>query len=115
MQYLRYRTFFSSIAAVVALSSAAHAQDASGPTIAPHARSVPPGFVPDAVYLKNGGLLRGAVIESAPGDHVQIALPNGEVRYLPWAEVERVTVGAAPGAAPAPAAPAPPPEKVGPT
>src|SRR5690242_20290879 len=71
---------------------------------APPAVRIAPGYAPDSVYLKEGGLLRGAIVESVPNDHVTIALPTGEVRRVPWDVVERVETGTA-KAAPAPVAP----------
>lgn len=42
----------------------------------------------DVVLTRGGGLLRGQIIESAPGQQVTIQLPNGESRTVPWADVE---------------------------
>jgi hypothetical protein len=72
-------------------------------------RVSPIGVVPDTVFLKSGGLVRGTVAESAPGDHVTIAMPTGEIRRIPWAAVDRISVGDTPPPVPA-APPAPPPE-----
>jgi hypothetical protein len=76
------------------------------------------GARPDAVYLRNGGMVRGRVHEIIPGHHVTATLEaTGEVRIIPWAEIDRVILGDAtalpppPGAsilsAPAPSAPLP--------
>jgi hypothetical protein len=116
---MQYRAMFTAVAALVAMSAAAYGQDEpDAPAAAPASPPPPvlrvaPGYVPDAVHLKNGGLLRGVVIESAPGDHVKIALPNGETRQIAWGDVDHVTIGGAGGAPMLP--PAPPPAKVGPT
>jgi hypothetical protein len=71
----------------------------------------PPGQ--DAVHLKNGGLLRGSLVEMMPGTRVRIQLATGEVATVPWSEVERVetppTTAAPPLPAPAPPPPPPPP------
>lgn len=49
---------------------------------------------PDVVELRNGGMVRGTLIENIPGDHVTIQIATGEVRTFSAAEVLRV--GAAP-------------------
>ncbi len=49
---------------------------------------------PDVVELRNGGMVRGTLIENLPGDHVTIQLATGEVRTFPAAEVLRVGPGA---------------------
>jgi hypothetical protein len=54
----------------------------------------------DTVETRGGGLLRGSVAENLPGDHVTLVLPNGEVRVVPWSDVDKVILGA-PEAAPA--------------
>ena len=59
----------------------------------------------DTVELDGGGLVRGTLAENVPGDHVTIVLPDGQVRVLPWATVERVVPAVAPLlVTPAPAA-----------
>jgi hypothetical protein len=104
--------FLLVLAAASALASPALAQDAEPSPAAPDKPTAPPvvriapGYVPDSVYLKEGGLLRGAIVENLPHDHVTIALPTGEVRRVPWNVVERVeTNGHGAQSAPAPAAP----------
>jgi hypothetical protein len=62
----------------------------------------------DTVMLRNGGLLRGRIQEILPGDHLTIAVDTGELRRVPWTEVQRVIVAASTKVSPAPA-PAPPP------
>jgi hypothetical protein len=77
----------------------------------------------DAVELKNGGYLRGLIVEVDPASHVSIRLPDGQVRRIPVAEIEsadrdgktialsgtRATPPApAPSTSGAPAVPAPP-------
>jgi hypothetical protein len=60
------------------------------------------GVPPDLVRTRDGGMLRGTIIEKVPGDHVEIQLPNGQTRSLKMSEVEYA--GPAGGdAAPAPA------------
>jgi hypothetical protein len=64
----------------------------------------------DTVFLKDGGELRGVVIEEAPGVSVTIQLPGGELRKLPAAQVQRVEyqVTSVGGEAASPAAPTTP-------
>lgn len=68
----------------------------------------------DTVFLKNGGRLRGEVIEADPKVSVTIQLPGGELRKLPAAEVLRIEYqdtsvpgAAAPQAEPTTPSPAP--------
>lgn len=44
--------------------------------------------LPDVVLLKNGGMIRGAIVELVPGGHVLIRLPSGDERRFDMAEVE---------------------------
>jgi len=69
--------------------------------------------VADAVELKNGGYLRGLILEVDPASHVTVRLPDGQVRRIPIADVaaadrggKPINLTAAPGA---PAAPTPTP------
>jgi hypothetical protein len=52
--------------------------------------------VSDAVELKNGGYLRGLIIEVQPGSHLSLRLPDGEVRRIPVAEVASAERGGKP-------------------
>lgn len=52
---------------------------------------------PDVVELRNGGMVRGTLVENIPGDHVTIQIATGELRTFPSSDVLRV--------GPAPAAP----------
>ncbi len=89
------------------LASSASAQTAAAPTVAPAApppAAAPPSAAPDVVRLKNGGMLRGTIAESEPGQSVTIVLLTGETRKVPFADVEYAGPAAsAPSAAPAPA------------
>jgi hypothetical protein len=38
--------------------------------------------------LKNGGAVRGELVESVPGEKVVLKLATGEVRSVPWADIE---------------------------
>jgi hypothetical protein len=48
---------------------------------------------PDVVELRNGGMVRGTLVENIPGDHVTIQLSTGEIRSFPASEVVRVGPG----------------------
>src|SRR5690349_22140073 len=64
----------------------------------------------DAVELKNGGYLRGLIVEVDPASHLTMRLPDGQVRRIPIAEVASADHGGKPinlGAAPSPPAPTP--------
>lgn len=63
----------------------------------------------EAVYLKDGGMLRGTFIEIIPNDHVTIALANGQTARVDWSLVARIERGA--GGAPPTAGGAPPGSK----
>lgn len=69
--------------------------------------------VDGTVRLKNGGFIQGDVLEVLPGEHVSVRTSDGNVRNIPWDEVDRVDEPQAPAPAPAPApeqaAPPPPP------
>ncbi|MGF1466863.1 MAG: hypothetical protein ACFCGT_12085 [Sandaracinaceae bacterium] len=42
---------------------------------------------PDVVVLRDGGMLRGTIVESVPGERVTILLPTGESRIVSWSRV----------------------------
>jgi hypothetical protein len=73
-------------------------------TSAARAQEVPP----DVVRTKDGGMMRGTIIEKVPGDHLEITLPNGQSRTVKMSEV----IYAGPVSADVPAAPPPPPPAV---
>lgn len=65
-----------------------------------------PGSDVDLVRLKNGGLVRGKLIELIPGDSVTIVTATGKTREYKMSEVEYAGSAAKdPQAAPAPVAP----------
>jgi hypothetical protein len=79
---------------------------APAPTMAPHA-GAPVGS--DVIYLKNGGLLRGSIIDVIPNSHARMQLSaTGEIVTVQWSEISRIENAARGPAAPAtaPAAPA---------
>ena len=44
----------------------------------------------DVVYLKNGNIVRGTIIEFVPDEYVDISMPNGRVRSFDMEDVERI-------------------------
>ena len=88
------------IAPRVGFAQAAAAQ-AADPTLPPP----PPAAAPapaasGTVFLKNGGFVRGELIELQPGVMVRVKLADGTVRDVPWAEVDHVTDPTLPPPAP---------------
>ncbi len=83
-----------------------------------------PTAVVDTVYLRSGGVVRGRVADIATGEHVAILTSTGELRTVPWSDVDRVVVAntdrpvlpapRAPKAAPPPPLQPDPPAMVGP-
>lgn len=60
------------------------------------------------IWLKNGGFLRGALVELIPGDHVTVQLATGELRRIPAAEIDRMSTQMAPSEGSASMAPTTP-------
>jgi hypothetical protein len=56
----------------------------------------------ETVFLKNGGVVRGLLVEIIPGDHVTVQLPNGEFAKVAWSDVDRLERVGAPTPSPAP-------------
>jgi hypothetical protein len=54
------------------------------------ARAQAPGT--DILYLKDGSMIRGTLIESIAGSHVRFKTLEGDVRQYPMAEVDRTSV-----------------------
>jgi hypothetical protein len=71
------------------------------------ARAEPPPAAGDVVTLKNGGIVRGTIVEAVPGKDARVQLVTGEITTIPWADVARIAT--ADGALPRAAASAPPP------
>jgi hypothetical protein len=57
----------------------------------------------DVIYLKNGGILRGTIIDAIPNAQARIQLATGEIATVPWSEIARFEHGGTP--APTPASP----------
>lgn len=53
-----------------------------------HAEDAPAGAPLDIVRLKNGGMVRGTIVELVPGKTVEITLPNGAGRTIPMDAVD---------------------------
>ena len=61
----------------------------------------------EAVYLKDGAVIRGKITEMKEGSHVSVALAGGQVARVRWDVVLRIEkAGGPPPVAPTPAAPA---------
>ncbi|MFK7926015.1 MAG: hypothetical protein AB8H47_28965 [Bacteroidia bacterium] len=48
--------------------------------------------VEDVIYLYNGSIIRGEIIEQQPGEYVQIKLASGQVFTFRNAEIEKITL-----------------------
>lgn len=48
--------------------------------------------VVDTITLRSGGVVHGRVTDIATGDHVAILTSTGELRTVPWSDVDRVVV-----------------------
>jgi hypothetical protein len=66
---------------------------------------------PDLVRTKDGGMLRGTIVEKVPNDHVEIQLANGQTRTVKMSDVEY----AGPAASDAGSPPPPPPPPLAPS
>lgn len=74
----------------------------------------------DVIYMKNGGILRGTIIDAIPDAQARIQLATGEIATVPWQAIDRIEHGSngsrpgaplppLPGPAPRGAIPPPPP------
>ena len=54
-----------------------------------------PGTAGDAIFLKDGSVLRGTLVELLPGDHCTLQLPTGQTATVQWAVIMRVERAAA--------------------
>src|SRR5690242_17082497 len=73
--------------------NAAAPAPAAAPAAAPASAPATPAagaVTTSVVFLKNGGFVRGQVMEARPNAFVRLKLADGTVREVPWAEVERV-------------------------
>ncbi len=65
---------------------------------------------PELINLRNGGVVRGDLVEKVPSDHVTLKLATGELRVIPWQDIQQSPAPVAPTIQASPAAPL----KVGP-
>ena len=68
---------------------------------APPLASAPASPPKDIVHLRSGGIVRGTIVESLPGDAVKIQLVTGEIRTIPYSETTYVGPDTPPAPAPA--------------
>jgi hypothetical protein len=79
---------FSVFLALGAVPSFANAQGEPAPSSSSSASPSPKSI--DTIYLNNGGIIRGRIVEIVPDDHVVIVLPN-ENKRVAWSEIRRIT------------------------
>jgi hypothetical protein len=87
----------------VALSSLLVALPARAQTVIPSGAAVAPAG-DDVVYLRDGGMIRGTILEILPNDHVTLQLANGQTAMVEWSHIARVEQRTRPQQAPAPQA-----------
>jgi hypothetical protein len=63
------------------------------------------GDADETVYLKDGSIYRGELVEKVPGDHVTVKLATGEIKRFAWQDLATQPVVVERG----PTQPAPPP------
>lgn len=68
-----------------------------------------PSVGQDVIYMKNGGILRGTIIDAIPDAQARIQLATGEIATVPWQAIDRIDHGGSGSARPAPPAPPAPP------
>jgi hypothetical protein len=85
MRALHLSSFAFAAVHLVASASPAFAQSATPPASAPPAA---PGG--DVIHLKNGGQIRGTIVDVIPGSHARIQLATGEITTVRWEDVARV-------------------------
>jgi hypothetical protein len=47
----------------------------------------------DVIYMRNGGILRGTIIDAIPGAQARIQLATGEIATVPWPDIGRIEHG----------------------
>lgn len=62
---------------------------------APAARGSATAAGADVIELKNGGILRGSIIDAIPNGHARIQLATGEIATVPWQEIGHIERAAA--------------------
>jgi hypothetical protein len=81
----------------VAVVTAASTAAAQGSEPAPPA-ATPRPVGDDTIYLKDGGMVRGTIVDLLPGAQARVQLVTGEVDTIPWPEIDHVARSAAPPA-----------------
>lgn len=61
----------------------------------------------DVVVLRDGGAIRGLLMEVLPNDHVSVKLADGRTAIVPWVLIHHIEQGSHPASTPEAAAPAP--------
>jgi hypothetical protein len=112
-----------------AQSNPAPAQPVPYPTLpppVPYGTTSPPAASPaprpatnvgqDIIYMKNGGILRGTIVDAIPHAQARIQLATGEIATVAWEDIARIVhaedvrpTAHPPAPAPTSAPPAPPP------
>jgi hypothetical protein len=97
----------ATVSLVPALAAPASAQIyPAGPAVSPSGD--------DVVYLTDGGMLRGTLLEILPNDHATLQLANGQTATIEWSHIARIEQRGRPATPPQPApAPAPAPVPAG--
>jgi len=72
----------------------------------PPAPAAPRSAGSDVITLKNGGILRGTIIDAIPNAQARIQLLTGEIATVPWSEIARIENAKSAPPAPPAAAPA---------
>ncbi len=96
------------LGAGVLVPSPARAQDTASQQPVDGPSATAPAAPPDTLYLRNGGMIRGRVQEILPTSHVTVTLSTGDVRKVPWSEIDRVIVASAATIPPLPSQPSTP-------
>ena len=52
-----------------------------------------PSVGQDVIYMKNGGILRGTIIDAIPDAQARIQLATGEIATVPWQAIDRIEHG----------------------
>jgi hypothetical protein len=78
---------------VAAVGLAAPQPSAAAPAASSAASAAPATLGPDEVLLRDGGFVRGTLIEVDPGQRVVIVPADGAPREISWSEILRVERG----------------------
>ncbi|HLK41501.1 MAG TPA: hypothetical protein VKU41_32350 [Polyangiaceae bacterium] len=81
---------FLRVSAALVIATAARTAAADNGDALPPTAAAQEATGTDVVRRKDGGLLRGTIVETTAGVQVRIQLSTGEVATIPWSEVERI-------------------------